>query len=268
MATVNLPEGATRRIAVILGPGGASRYLLDQLRPLLATDPDIELQGMFLREANVQHAAELPFVKELCRVTFSVREFDSGRFEKALALRMRTARQALAVLAERAGVAHSFRNVQGSAVGLLKDAIAESDITAFEPARLPLAQAIKRADGARQRPRIAVLLNDVETGGGVLRTAARLAGGDLTSVAVLMLPGKGVNAAELRALFRSVLPGEPGHVRLLAGGDFGDLALTVRELFASMLVVPATPQMTTDDSLRFLREQLRCPVCVVRDWGE
>ena len=113
-----------------------------------------------------------------------------------------------------------------------------------------------------------MLLNDAESGEGALRAAAQLAGGDLSRVAVLILPARGVDAGELRTLFRTVLPGQPGHVRLVAGGDFNDLALTLRELFVSILVVPATAELTTDSSLRFLREQLRCPVCVVREWGD
>jgi hypothetical protein len=265
---VNHPEVTTRRIAVILGPGGASRYLLDQLGPLLATDRDIELQGMFFREANIQHAAELPFVKELCRVTFAVREFDTGQFERALALRMRTARQALAVLADRKGVSHTFLDVRGSAVGLLKKAIDESDITAFEPARPPLAQAIRPGKGVAHGPRIAALLCDSTTGESVLRTAAGLAGGDLNSLAILIFPEPDESPGVLRALYRDYLEGEPGHVRLLTQGGFNDLALTLRELFASMLVVPATPAMTSDKSLQFLREQVRCPVCVVREWED
>ena len=107
----NPPEKVTRRVAVILEAGGSSRNLLDVVLPLLGRDKAVEMQGVFLEEAELRHAADLPFVKELCRVTFSVREFNSDQFERALALRMRTAQRALSVLAKRAGVTHSFRNV-------------------------------------------------------------------------------------------------------------------------------------------------------------
>lgn len=264
---MNLPESTSRRIAVLLGPGAGSRYLLDQIRPLLATDPDIELQGMFLREANVQHAAELPFVKELCRVTFTVREFDSGQFERALALRMRTARQALSVLAERVGVTHTFRDVRGSAVGLLTQAISEADITVFEPARPPLTSAMPSLQGQVSGPRVVAMLSDTASSPGVLQAATDLAGGDLSRVAVLLLHEPGGGIPSLRKAFRAGLGGEPGHVRLVAGNDYNDLALTLRELYASMLIVPATPAMTGEKSLQFLREQVRCPVCIVRDWA-
>ena len=261
------PESTPRRIAVILGPGAGSRYLLDQIRPLLATDPGIELQGMFLREANVQHAAELPFVKELCRVTFTVREFDSGQFERALALRMRTARQALSLLAERVGVAHTFRDVRGSAVGLIAKAISDSHITVFEPARPPLTSAMPSLPDQAAGPRIVAILSDPESSPGVLNAAADLAGGELSRVAVLLLHAPEGEVPSLRRAFRAGLGGEPGHVRLVAGNDYNDLALTLRELYASMLVVPASPGMSSEKSLHFLHEQVRCPVCIVRNWA-
>ena len=130
-----VPEKTARRIAVIVGSGGTSRRLLDLLPMLLGRDRAVEMQGIFLEEAESLNAAELPFVQELCRVTFSLREFNRDQFERALALRMRSAQRALSVLARRAGVVHSFRNVRGSATQLLLEAAASADIMVFEPSR-------------------------------------------------------------------------------------------------------------------------------------
>ena len=62
------PEKAPRRIAVILGSSSSSRKLLEQLLPLIADgnggDRDIEMQGVFLEEAEVQHAAETGALRE------------------------------------------------------------------------------------------------------------------------------------------------------------------------------------------------------------
>ena len=38
------PEKVTRRVAVILGPGGSSRNLLDVVAPLLGKDRALEMQ--------------------------------------------------------------------------------------------------------------------------------------------------------------------------------------------------------------------------------
>ncbi|MEE4216949.1 MAG: hypothetical protein V2I48_05020 [Xanthomonadales bacterium] len=256
-------DNSPRRIAVILGPGGASRELMNQLQPLLATDRDIEMQGVFLEEADVQRAAELPFVQELCRVTFAVREFDNDKFEHALALRVRTARRALAVLAERAGVHHTFRNVRGSAVTMLGEAVSESDITVFEPARLRVAAAIAPPPGTRRR-RIAALITDRESASEVLRVAVSLAEEDTRKISVMLAPGKGVETDDLLDCSRGLLPGMPASVRLIGPGDKDRLALTLRELLATILIAPATDEMINEKMLRFFRERVRCPVCLVR----
>ncbi len=268
MQKVSQQSDKVRRVAIILGPGSGSRYLLDQLQPLLAADRDIEMQGIFLEEAGVQHAAELPFVKELCRVTFAVREFDSEQFERTLALRMRTARQALSLLADRSGATLSFRNVRGSAVGMLMETLRDADLTIFEPARPRVAAAITPPGRSRQQPWIAVLVRDSESARDVLSVALQLADGALDRIAILLKPAPGVDGDELRNSFRSLLPGEPGHVRSLARGDLGDFAYSVRELLASILVVPAMVDTIDEKDLQFLLGQIRCPVCLVRDWGD
>lgn len=261
-------DNRPRRIAVILGPGSASRFLLDRLRPLLAANPDTELQGVFLEEADVQHAAELPFVKELCRVTFAVREFTSDQFERALALRMRSARQALGVLAGHTGITHSFRNVRGSAVGLLQETAMESDITAFEPAHPRMAPVLEPVRTGRRVTRVSVLLADPVSIPDSLRVALQLAGDDSRCLSILMYPQEGITADDLRVHLRANLPKAPAQIRLLQRNDLAGLAAALREQFASVLVVPVTPAMMDRAALQFLLAQVRCPVCMVRRWAD
>ncbi len=256
-------EARTRRVAVILGPGGGSRYLLDRLTPLLKADRDIELQGVFLEEAGVQQAAELPFVKELCRVTFAVREFDSSRFEHTLALRMRTARQAIGVLAENAQVPFTFRNARGSAVGLLKEAVANADYTVFEPARPPMSTVLSGSTPTSRQQRTTAIISDTGSAPAVLETALKFTGGAAQRLNVLLFPERDQDGDALRSLYREQLPERPGHVRSIPAGDFAGLAVTNRTLLSSMLVAPANELMTRDRSLKFLLAQVRCPVCLV-----
>jgi hypothetical protein len=256
-------ENTTLRIAVMLGPGGASRYLLDRLEPILVSGRDIELQGVFLEEAGVQQAAELPFVKELCRVTFAVREFDSSQFEHTLALRMRTARQAIGVLADHAKVPFTFRNARGSALGLLKETVSGADVTVFEPARPPMSAALSGPSTSKHRQRTTAVICDTDSAAAVLDTALKFAGGTLDRLSILLFPSVGQDIDTLRTLYREHLPGQPGHVRLITEGDFKDLAITNRTLLTSMLVAPANDLMTSDRSLQFLLAQVRCPVCLV-----
>ena len=262
---MNHPEPTPSRIAIVLGPGGASRYLLDCIKPLLDPGRNIELQGVFLEEAGVRHAAAMPFVKELCRVTFAVREFNGEEVERALLLRMRTARRALSLLAERGGVRHSFSSIKGPAIELLQRVAAEAEITVFEPVHPRTLSVL--AGGARATSnRVAALLCHPSTSAAVLRAAARLAGDDARLISCILLPEPGVQLEELAEQVRAFGPGKVPRARCVEQQNASELALAVRETSASFLVAPAAGQMNGLPLLRFLREQVRCPVCLVRQW--
>jgi len=262
------PEKVTRRVAVILGPGGSSRNLLDVVRPLLGRDKAIEMQGVFIEEAELRHAADLPFVKELCRVTFSVREFNNDQFERVLALRMRTAQKALSLLARRAGIAHSFRNVRGSAVGLLVETAGQSDITIFEPARSMMSAMASRPYKPLATQRIVVAIRGLESGRRELLAASHLASGEMHRVSVLLTPSAARDPAALNRLFREILPSRPGRVRTIPDFGANTLIESVQAEGAAMLVLGATPELMEPETLRALRQRARCPICLVRYWGE
>lgn len=263
----NRPERTPRRVAVILGTGGSGRNLLDLVLPLLTRDREIEMQGVFLEEAEVQHAAELPFVKELCRVTFSVREFTSDQFERSLALRMRTAQRALAVLARRTGVTHSFRNVRGPVVRLLRETASVSDITVFEPARR-LGVAVSRpVHRPGQQPRVVVVVGDLDRGRPALLAAGHLADGHSGRISVLVTGAAGADVRAISGLCEQALGGRPGSVRRIPP-DGGVLALidAAHAEGAALFVIAATDDLLEPATLQLLRERLRCPICLVREW--
>lgn len=260
-------EKSTRRIAVILGSGGSGRNLMDLVLPLLVRDREVEMQGVFVEEAEVQHAAELPFVQELCRVTFSVREFTSAQFERALSLRMRTAQRALEVLARRAGVLHTFRNVRGPALRLLRETASTSDITVFEPAPR-LAGSVAGATGRRQRRApIVVAISNLDSGRSALRAAGHLAEGDMSRVCLLATGSAAQDRAGVLRLCDEVLAARPARLRLLESAEpVSALVATAHSEGAALLVVSATDDLLEPETLQSLRERLRCPICLVRQW--
>jgi hypothetical protein len=261
-------EKSPRRIAVILGTGGSGRNLMDVVLPLLLRDRDVEMQGVFLEEAEVQHAAELPFVKELCRVTFSVRDFNSDQFERSLMLRMRTAQRALAVLARRTGVLHSFRNVRGPAVRLLLETASTSDITVFEPAPRIGAAALSQPRQSRRRPPpIVVALGDLESGQRALHAARHLAEDQSNRICVLATGSAAADQEAIGRLCRQALSGHPARLELVPPeGGIGALIDAAHAEGAALFVIAATDDLLKPSTLQLLRERLRCPICLVRHW--
>ena len=262
-----LPDTVPRKIAVILGMGGSGEPLLDVLRLLLGNDSEIDLQGVFIEDDELQRAAALPFVKELCRLTLSVREFHSVQFERALALRTRTARRAIAELAQRMGVSHTFRNVRGSTIGLLQETAHSADITVFEPLRMfAAAPTSPHLQTRRSQQRIVVAIDDLVTGADALIAAALLAEGEMRRISVLLTA---VTQAEHDVLVRMVsklLPADPARVLLLSEPGVRCLITAARAEGVGMLVLGASEELLKPESLRALREQLRCPICLVRRW--
>jgi len=240
---------------------------MDLVLPLLARDRAVEMQGVFLEEAEVRHAAELPFVKELCRVTFSVREFNSAQFERSLTLRMRTAQRALEVLARRTGVVHSFRNIRGPAVSLLRETASVSDITVFEPARWIEAAVPRPLRGRRPLPPIVVAVSDIEAGHMALLAAAHLAEGHLDRISVLLTGSAAEDRAAFIRLCDEKLSGRPAKIGVVeTEGGVGALVSAAHREGAALFVIAATDELLEPASLQLLRERLRCPICLVRQW--
>jgi hypothetical protein len=268
-----LSEDMPRKIAILLGTGTSGRGVLDAALPLLEYEAVVDLQGVFVEEAELQKAAELPFVKELSRLTSSVREFHASDAKRQVELRVREARQTIAVFAGRAGVTHSFRNVQGSVIGLLKETVCVSDITVFEPIR-PAAMASwpGRLPITQARHRIAVIIEDLSTGRNSMIAASILAQRQPKRILVF-LAGQALSQPEAaRRMMDQILPVGRLSVQNLSVQNLADtgpqsIVKAIRSESAGALVIAATDTVLEGDSLRYLREELRCPVFLVRQSG-
>jgi len=260
-----LPETVTRRIAVVLGGRGSGQPLLDVLQPLLGEEAEFDLQGVFVEDAELQQAAALPFVKEICRLTLSVREFQSAQFERTVALRTRSARDAIAGLARRMGVPHSFRNVRGSTVGLLRETAHSADITVFEPQPFFAATQVSLpAQKNRTQRRIVVAVNDLATGTKALVAARLLAKGEMRRISILLSATTAAKQAALQRLISDLLPAAPANVMLLSEPGVKHLIAAARAEDTAMLVLGTSEELLKSESLRSLLQQLRCPVFLVR----
>ena len=232
---VKLPDTVTRRVAVVLGTSGSGQQLLNTIQPLLGKNTEIDLQGVFIEDDELQRVAALPFTKELCRLTLSVREIQSDQFERAIALQARTARRAIAGLARRMGISHTFRKVRGSTLSLLQEIIHSTDITVFEPPRVfSVPPIVPPAHTRRSQQRIVVAAGDLAT---------------------------------LEHLTSELLPSEPVRILLLQDPGIQSLVSATRDAHADMLVLDASEELLKPESLRPLMEQLRCPICLFRQWG-
>ncbi len=255
------PDTVTQQIAVILGTSGSGQPLLNILRQLLGKDTGTELHGVFIEDEELQRAAALPFVKELCRLTLSVREIHDTRFDRTIALRMRTARSAVEELARRMGVSHTFREAQGSTISLLRETVHSANITVFEPLRRLAEPTIRQSVHAERSPRrIVVVIDDVDTGDEALLIAALLAESEIHRISILL---RAETPAELEAMdnmISDLLPAGPKRLLLLPDRGVQHLIAAVLAERADMLVLGASEELLKTESLGSLLKQLECPI--------
>jgi hypothetical protein len=259
------PETVTQQVAVILGTSGSGQPLLNILRRLLGKDAVTVLHGVFIEDDELQRAASLPFVKELCRLTLSVREIHRTRFDRTIALRMRTARSAVEEIARRMGVSHTFREARGSTISLLREAAHSSDITIFEPLRkLATPGIMQSVHGERSPRRIVVVIDNVETGDEALLIAALLAGSETQRISILLRAETPAALEAMDKMISDLLPTGPKRLLLLADHGVEHLITAVLAERAEMLVLGASEELLKTESLGSLLKRLECPICLVR----
>jgi hypothetical protein len=254
-----------RRIAILLGTGSSCSRVLDALLPLLERETGADLLGVFVEEAELQAAAELPFVKELCRLTSSVREFQASDARRELARRMRDAHSRFEIAASRTGASHSFRSARGPVLNLLRETVTSSDITFFEPLRvsaLTLLQAEERRQPARRR--VAVVIGDARSAPAALRTAFELAQRRPERMAVLLTAAAAKDAQRIELALTDTLPPGRRLVDQLPDDTIGSVIAATRRLGAGCLVLTASAALLEGNALQALRVELSCPVVVVR----
>ena len=261
----SIPGIVRRRITVVLDVGGSGAALLEMLPSLLDEKGEIDLDTIIVEDEAQRRAAELPFVRELCRLTTSEREFGVAEFERAITRRKQNLKKALATVADRPDVVHSLRILKG-AENLLKKLAAVSNITMFEPSRGFSQDIVSMTiPSARSRRHIVVAINDWSSGTEALMVGALLAKGDAGRISVVLAGGVTTTGelADTRKV-SDALSAAPAHIEILT--ELGIQALinaTLRER-AATLVLGATEDLLKPESLAMLREQLRCPICLVR----
>jgi len=259
------PETATQQIAVVLGAISSGQPVLDMLGQLLGKDASIELHGVFIEDEELQKAAALPLVNELCRLTLSVREINVPRFDRAIALRRRTARKVFEGLARRKGVAHTFRTAHGSTLSLLQETIRTSGVTIFEPIRQLSAPAVRQPIRSRfTSRRIVVVVDDLDTGGEALKTVALLTKGRPDRFSILWRSKKPAELDAMEQLVHQWLPNRPARLLVLPDQGVQNLIASLQAERADMLVIGASETSLKPELLGSLLNRLECPICLVR----
>ena len=250
----------------------------------LAARLQAELEGVFVEDINLVNLAGLPFAREVMRLTATDRPLDRTAMDRQLRVVGGIARAALALAAQAAHVAWSFRVVRGRVIHELLDAARGADLLTIglssQEANVR-GQLGSTARAAIERgPRSVLLLRQgARTGGPIIVAcdgsegathAAALAiaieRGDLRRVVLMVLAGDVGQASRIReGIARQVAPvGARLRVRHVPGTARQLVERVVHEEGGGLLAIAASSSLLGGDDLAALLLGLPCPLLVVR----
>jgi len=253
---------AIKRIAVTLDALDLSLAALDQAARL-AGRMGAQLEGIFVEDIDLLQLAELPFLREVRRSSYSVEAMNLARMEQELRVLARRAERLLGEQAARHHVSWSFRVWRGSIDSDLLAAAMEVDVLALTR----LGSVLARSHAARPgRGAIAVLYDDNESARRALETAATLAAEQQVGLNVLLPVARGKDAAALRQEVALQLGEQAGGAEFIPISDASlpSLLEALAGTDSAALIMQRGHELLQTPTLRQCLGSLNCPLLVVR----
>jgi hypothetical protein len=256
------------RILVMLGSIESDRAALDALRLLAGRTPS-EILGMFVEDIELLTLAELPIAREYCMLTHVERRLQTPDIERQFRIQARAAQQTLAEIAARLGFPLSFRTVRGAITTLLRESLAETDVMLFGAGRsaLRMPGGSTRADSghpSRRRQPVSVVFDGSDAAQRALQVALQIATDDSIPLTVILTAGNPEHLSTLTeqasrlAGTRSLLPVK------MVDPAWQDVIEKAYAQHSAALVVAITAELLQEENLERLRNELNCPVVLVK----
>lgn len=276
-------ELAIRRILVALDASPNSLAALEAAAEL-AAGLKAELLGLFVEDINLLRLAEVPFALEIGFFSTARRQLSILELERELRAQARRARQALAIIADRAHVPWTFRVARGVIASELLTAATDVDLVILgkvgwsltgrgrlgSTARAVLSQTTCLTLILQQGIRLSLPILVVYDGSAVaqkaLVAATRLVRGKNGFLTVLILADRPDIARNLQTKVADWLreQGLEARYRWLVGADVQRLAHLVRTEGCGVLVLPGQNSRLHSEMFLRLLDEVECPVLLVR----
>ena len=249
-----------RRIAVTLDALEVSAQALEHAVHL-AERMGAQVEGIFIEDIDLIEISELPFVKEVRRVSRSEIAINLARMEQELRALARRAERLLSEQASRHNVAWSFRTWRGSIDSDLLAADIEADVLSRLGAVLARGRNIQRRSTG-----VAVLYTGSDASMRALDTANKLASDPQRELIVLVPVEDDADAIRLQKMALGQLPDDADNVHFvrLSDGSLADLQDILTGTHSAVLVLERDSALLRSPSLKQSLNSLDCPLLVVR----
>ena len=284
MSDPKVPLLTIRRIVVAVDASPHSHAALEAAVDM-ASRFQAELLALFVEDANVLRAAELPFTHEVGQYSALRHAMERPRMERKLRARSRRIEESFRLLVDRGSVHGTFRVTRGSVVAEIHSAAREADVlvvgrAGWSQIRRPKLGSTARAacnddapgvtvilrEGEHITPPILVVYDGSSLGDHTLKIAAMLVERLSQPLRVLLLVEQVGQGEALRELATACLQsyGVVRQYQVLASASVSDLAQAIRVIGLGTLVLPSRLVVHDNEAVPDLIEEVDLPVLLVR----
>jgi len=261
-------EQRRARILVMLGSIESDRAALNALS-LLAGETPAEILGMFVEDIELLTLAALPIAREYCMLTHVERRLQIPDIERQFRIQARAAQQALAEIAGRLGFPLSFRTVRRAITTLLRESLAETDLMLFGAGRnaLRMPGGSTRADSGHpsmRRQPVSVVFDGSEAGQRALQVALQIAPDDSIPLTVILTAGNPEHLSRLIEQASRLAGTRSLHPVKMVNPAWRDVIEKAYAQHSAALVIAITTELLQEENLERLRNELNCPVVLVK----
>jgi hypothetical protein len=250
------------RVTIMLGNSLTDRDTLAVLE-LLQPESPAEILGLYIEDSELLSLAEIPVVREYCRLTQAERRLQAVELERQFRAQARIAERALAEAASPRGYPWSFRSLRGDPVVLLREMLAEVDLMLLGATAGTAPVAGRRAIAPARRPVMAVF-NQTEPAARALGVAMKMADAGGTGLVVVLAATRPDELPALRERAARLVGERSVDYLEIISHSSTELLNRLRRQVAGQLVIGIPDDQPDDETIALLRRRSTCPAILVR----
>jgi hypothetical protein len=256
------PAKGTIRVTVMLGNNLTDRETLAVLE-LLQPESPAEVQGLYIEDTELLSLADVPVVREYCRLTQAGRRLQVEDLERQFRTQARMAERALAETLNPRGFPWSFRSLRGDPVALLRQMLAEVDLMLIG-ATAGMSPAAGRGRGAASRRAVMAVFDQAEPAGRALHVAMQLADAGGTDLVIVLAAAQHEDIPALHQRAAALAGDRPVEFQEIIRENTAGLLKQLRKFPAVQLVLGIPASELDSETITLLRSRSTCPVILVK----
>lgn len=249
-----------KRILMDMDAWGASASLM-QSAVSLASRLQAELFGLFVEDAELLHAADLPFTREISLASARHRDLDAASIIRFLQIEADKLRRQMETLATSSKINWSFNVARGEHFEQLFEKCDEFELIIFMPRRYYLIKRYQNVAMNMGGPVTVLLEGGIHSLRSLQVIKYLIANGSLTQLHVL---SQG-NVIEEKAKTQLAQMAVPVSYKTVSKVSVPELSDYIRLVSPSLMVLPFLDEWRQQPAeIKSLLDQLSCPLILVR----